>query len=224
MERDACRLRKGLEPFLEELGVHLAELGLGECHLPDEIGPIRGVERHARQRLVHGNERVAVPVDAAAVAERARDRLADDVAGILGGVVEIDVQIALGPKRDVDQAMARQLLQHVVEEPDAGLDGHRRRCRRDRRCRGCASPWCCARRWPGAVGPWTRSILLLIAGISASGGGLVAREQPQRPARDRIPERSDTGPGACTARRRMGFPLAPLCVGGSIGIGTRASA
>ncbi len=36
--------------------------------------------------------------------------------------MEIDVQIPLGAERDVDQAVARQLLQHVIEEADAGLD------------------------------------------------------------------------------------------------------
>src|SRR5215472_16660228 len=68
VQRDTRRLREGLEPFLEELGVHLAELRLGEGDLPDEIGPVRGVERDAGQRLVHGNERMAVAMDAAAVA------------------------------------------------------------------------------------------------------------------------------------------------------------
>src|SRR3546814_1836907 len=37
-------------------------------------------------------------------------------------VVEIDMQVTLGAQPEVDQAMARQLLQHVVEKPDAGLD------------------------------------------------------------------------------------------------------
>ena len=41
---------------------------------------------------------------------------------ILRGVVEIDVQVALGLQRDVDQGVARELLQHVVEEADAGRD------------------------------------------------------------------------------------------------------
>ena len=43
-------------------------------------------------------------------------------ASVLGGVVEIDVQVALGLERDVDQGVAGQLLQHVIEEADAGRD------------------------------------------------------------------------------------------------------
>ena len=34
----------------------------------------------------------------------------------------VDVHIALGAQRDVDQAVARELLEHVVEETDAGFD------------------------------------------------------------------------------------------------------
>jgi hypothetical protein len=39
-----------------------------------------------------------------------------------GRVVVVDVQVALGAQRDVDQAVAAELLQHVVEEADAGVD------------------------------------------------------------------------------------------------------
>ena len=48
--------------------------------------------------------------------------LADDDATVFGCVVEIDVQITLRLQGDVDQGMARQLLQHVIEETDAGGD------------------------------------------------------------------------------------------------------
>ncbi len=65
---------------------------------------------------------MAVAHDAAALAERLGDGLADDIAGILGGVVEVDVEIAFGAQGDIDQAMARELLEHVVEEADPGGD------------------------------------------------------------------------------------------------------
>ena len=77
MEGDAGRLGEGLEPLLEQLGIHLAELGPREIDLPDEIGPVRHVERDAGQRLVHRDERIAPARDAAPVAQRLRHRLAD---------------------------------------------------------------------------------------------------------------------------------------------------
>ena len=90
--------------------------------LPDEIGPVRGVERHAGQRLVHRDQRIAIALDAGALAQRLGHRLADGDAGILGGVVEVDMQIALRLHLEIDQAVARELLQHMVEKADAGRD------------------------------------------------------------------------------------------------------
>src|SRR3990172_2167343 len=125
MQGQAGMLGKSLEPFLEQLGVHVAELGPRQRHLPDQIGPVRGVERAPRQRFVHRDQGVTIAPDAAPVAERLRDGLAEDDAGVLGGVVEIDVQVALGLQLHVDEAVARQLFQHVVEEADAGRDPRR---------------------------------------------------------------------------------------------------
>ena len=122
VQREAADLGEGLEPFLEQLGVHLAELGLGEIHLPDQVRPVGGVERDLGQRLVHRDHGAAVAADAGAVAQRLGQAFAQHDADILGRVVVVDMQVALGAQRDVDQAVARQLLQHVVEEADAGLD------------------------------------------------------------------------------------------------------
>jgi hypothetical protein len=36
--------------------------------------------------------------------------------------MKIDMQITFGAKRQVDEAVARELLQHVIEEADAGRD------------------------------------------------------------------------------------------------------
>jgi hypothetical protein len=43
-------------------------------------------------------------------------------AGVLDGVMLVYMQVALGPDVQVDQRMARELFEHVVEEADAGLD------------------------------------------------------------------------------------------------------
>src|SRR6185312_643607 len=60
--------------------------------------------------------------DAGKIAQRLLHRLADDDGGVLGGVVEIDMQVALGPDLEVDHGMAGETLQHVVEKTDAGVD------------------------------------------------------------------------------------------------------
>src|SRR6266478_3560900 len=118
----AGRLGEGLEPFLEQFGVHLPELRAREGDLPDQVGAVRGVEADLRQRLVERDDGVPIALDPGALAQCLRHRLADDIAGVLGGMVKIDVQIALGVQRDVDEAVLGQLLEHVVEKTDPGRD------------------------------------------------------------------------------------------------------
>ena len=65
---------------------------------------------------------VGITGDALHVAERLFQRLPDRDADVFGGVVVIDVQVALGLDREVDARMARQKLEHVVEEADSGRD------------------------------------------------------------------------------------------------------
>ena len=112
--------------------------------LEDEERPARNVDRDAGQRLVHRQMHVGVAGDALHVAERLLDRLAERDADILGGVVVVDVQVALGLDRHVDQGMARQLVEHVVEKADAGRDrGLAGAVEIDGRPR-CRFPWSCA--------------------------------------------------------------------------------
>ena len=59
------------------------------------------------------------------VAERLLHRLAERDADILGGVVVVDVQVALGLDREVDARMTRQQVEHVVEEADPGRNRRR---------------------------------------------------------------------------------------------------
>ncbi len=71
-------------------------------------------------------------------------RLAERQRAVLDRVVLVDVQVALAGQLQREAAVPRQLLQHVVEEADAG--GDRDRGRRDpgRRRPRCRFPWCVA--------------------------------------------------------------------------------
>jgi hypothetical protein len=42
--------------------------------------------------------------------------------GVLDGVVTVDVQVALGVHHDVEEAVPRDGVEHVIEEADPGLD------------------------------------------------------------------------------------------------------
>ena len=63
-----------------------------------------------------------MPVTAQAflVAPRLGQCLADGDADVFDGVMCVDMQIALRFDREVDHAVPRDLVQHVVEETDAG--------------------------------------------------------------------------------------------------------
>ena len=74
------------------------------------------------QRLVHRQVDIGVAGDALLVAERLQERLADRDAGVLGRVVLVDMEVAGDRDLEVEEGMAREKLQHVVEEADAGRD------------------------------------------------------------------------------------------------------
>ena len=123
MQGDAGALREALEPVLDQLGVPLAEARHADLHLPHQPGTAGNVERDAGQRLIHRRVRLTVARDAALVGQRLGDRFTHGNAGILGGVMLVDMQIADRLHLKVDEGMPRELLQHMVEEADAR--GHR---------------------------------------------------------------------------------------------------
>ena len=75
-----------------------------------------------RQRFVHRHHEVAGAVDAAAVAERLRHGLAERDADVLDRVMLIDVEVARCAQLEIEAAVTREQLEHVIEKPDAGAD------------------------------------------------------------------------------------------------------
>ena len=81
--------------------------------------PAAEIDRRDGERLVHRHDEVAGAVDALAVAERLQHRLAERDADVLDGVVLIDVEVARRLQREIEAAVTREQLQHVIEEADA---------------------------------------------------------------------------------------------------------
>src|SRR6478672_3249393 len=125
MQRHAAVHGECLEPFLHQLGVEGADLVAPELGLEHQERPAGNIERDAGQRLVHGHVNVGITGDALHVAQRLLHRLAERDADVLGGVVVIDVEIALGLDGQIDTRMARQQVEHVVEEADSGRNRRR---------------------------------------------------------------------------------------------------
>ena len=65
---------------------------------------------------------MAVAANALLVAHRLRDRLAERDADVLDRVMRVDVQVALGLDVEIEHAVARDLVEHVIEKRHAGRE------------------------------------------------------------------------------------------------------
>ena len=119
---DARIGREGLEPLLHQFGVESADLVPHKLGLEHQKWTAGDVDRNAGQCLVHRDMNIGVARDALHVAERLLKRLAQRNPDIFGGVVMIDVQVALGPDRHIDARMPREEIEHMVEKSDSGRD------------------------------------------------------------------------------------------------------
>ena len=93
-----------------------------EFEVDARVRPATQVERHHYQRLVHGDNRVTEAGDAAALAERLVSAL-PRTTQVLDEVVRVTLDVAGGIDLYVEQAVLRELLQHVVHHAYAGLHG-----------------------------------------------------------------------------------------------------
>ena len=85
-------------------------------HVVGKEGPPPEVDHHARQRLVERRVGRREAHDARAIAERCDSAWPTHDARVLDQVVRVDVQVAGAAKRQVEPAVARDLLEHVIEE------------------------------------------------------------------------------------------------------------
>ncbi len=108
------------EELLHQLGVVGADLLGGDLQAEAQMRPAAAVERHLHQRLIQWRQEVAEAVDATSVAQGLGQGLPHGDAHILIGVVIVDVGVARGLDVQIDQAMAADLVEHVVEERHAG--------------------------------------------------------------------------------------------------------
>src|SRR5213082_1089557 len=85
------------------------------------VGAPRQIDDRAGQGVVERREGRPEPRHTAALAQGAVERLPQREGTVLGGVVIIDVEVALAGERHVQPGMAPQRVEQMVEEADAGL-------------------------------------------------------------------------------------------------------
>ena len=112
-----------VEELADHLGVHLPDLRDREGDVGGEVGPAREVHRAEDQGLVHREGKAAVAADPGLVADRLADRGAEHDPDILDRVVGVDGEVAPACAGEVEEAVAREAVQHMVEEADPGVDG-----------------------------------------------------------------------------------------------------
>ena len=79
---------------MNELGLQVADAGDPDLQIDDGVRPPAEIDGGDRERFVHRHDEIPGAVDAASVAERLRDRLAERDAEILDRVMLVDVEIA----------------------------------------------------------------------------------------------------------------------------------
>ena len=200
------------------------------------VRPAAEVDRARRERLVHRHGRVAVAGDAAAVAERLVERLAEHDADVLGRVVRAGLEVARRLDVEVERAWRASRSSMWSRKPtpvDAALAGAVQR-------RAAAGRW--SRRWcarsrqrvvvwwlPCLLGPPRRRPAARRAGpglrgFRVHGEALRARDARRRAARARAPPLAATIPtpaGAGTWRAPSGPEKRAAPPGGQHVVGPR---
>jgi hypothetical protein len=83
------------------------------------VYPPGEIDRSNGERFIHRHDEIARSVDPSAIPERRRDGFTKSNANVFHGVMLIDVEVAVGHQLQVERAMARKQLEHVIEEPDS---------------------------------------------------------------------------------------------------------
>ena len=122
MQRHARVVHKALEELVHQLRIELADARGGEGHVHTQAGAARKIDHHARQRLIQRHVGVAIAANAFFVAHGLGKSLAQGDADVFHGVVAVDVQVTGAFHVQIDQAVARNLVQHVVQKANTGIE------------------------------------------------------------------------------------------------------
>ncbi len=113
-------VRETLEELVHQVHIELADQAARVLHVVLEARSPGKVDHHPGECLVERHVGMAVTHDAGLVADGARAGLAEDDADVFHRMVRIDVQVAPGIDLQIQHAVARYLVEHVLEERDTG--------------------------------------------------------------------------------------------------------
>ena len=130
VQRDSGGAGQLVQETIGQVAGETADMSGREIEIGDQTGIVAEVKRDVRERFGRGYVRASVPVSSLGAqnrSQRAPERLP--------GLGHLRVGAAGGdPEREIETAVARELLQQPVENGDTGLDVSRTRARQ-------SQPW-----------------------------------------------------------------------------------
>ena len=112
---------KGLEEFAHEFAIKSTNFLRRQLYIPHQERARREVQSAAHLRVIHRQVARAIAHNSTFIAKCLCEGLTERDACVLHRVVIINVQITLGTDGHVNERVARQLIQHMIEETNAGL-------------------------------------------------------------------------------------------------------
>jgi hypothetical protein len=122
MQRCRCVVDEALEKLVKQVDVELADPWALELDPVLDAGPPGKIYYDTRQRLVQRHVSMPVTHNALLVPERLLEGLAQGNTDILHRMVIIDMQITAGVYFEVECTMTRDLLEHMFEERNPGIE------------------------------------------------------------------------------------------------------
>src|SRR5260370_7766128 len=112
-------LRKALEKISHQFDLEIAGAFCSDLRIQDTIGPSAKINRGSGERFVHGHQEIAGAQDAAFGAERFLYGFAEGDADVFDGMMLVHIEVATGIHAEIKRTVARNQLEHVVEEADS---------------------------------------------------------------------------------------------------------
>ncbi len=121
VERDAAVDRHGPPELPHQLGLQRGP-ARGKLNFKVKMGAVAQVQGYLGQSFVHGHPGLAEAAHPWPGLEGFFEGLAQADADVLHGVVLVHLQVAFGLYLQVEIAVGRKQVQHMVKKRDAGLD------------------------------------------------------------------------------------------------------
>src|SRR5208283_4708727 len=117
-----CAAREAVEEVSHEFCLEIAHQTRSDLGI-NHGGPAPAeIDGDHAQSFVHRHHEISRAQDATLTAQRLGEGLAERDADVLDGVVLVHVEIAVRMKLQVERAVARNQLQHVIEKTDSAAD------------------------------------------------------------------------------------------------------